>query len=60
MLRTAKDEDFSKDSPVKPQSGEIYYFNTQFHRMITTKIGVVTAFHGAVPVAKHLEQRKML
>ena len=26
--------------------------------MITTKIGVVTAFHGAVPVAKHLKQRK--
>ena len=26
MLRSAKDEDFSKDSPVKPQSGEIYLF----------------------------------
>ena len=26
VLRTAKDEDFSKDSPVKPQSGEIYLF----------------------------------
>ena len=26
MLRTAKDEDFSKDSPVKQQSGEIYLF----------------------------------
>ena len=26
LLRTAKDEDFSKDPPVKPQSGEIYLF----------------------------------
>ena len=24
LLRTVKDEDFSKDPPVKPQSGEIY------------------------------------